>query len=188
MPAHLVALTTGSGIIVDKPILLIGRDLECDIQIDSRKVSRKHCIIAQVSDYLVVRDLGSTNGIRINGVRVKEGRLKLGDELTLGSLQYRVSLDGQAPISQSPENHKGHTLPTNAPEMDLENCEEPVALPEPQGVPAADRRNPSAWPAPKAPASPPLIHSEHPSSVIPEDPRLAPLSDVAPRRDLPPAS
>src|SRR5919197_5722024 len=93
MPAQLVALTEGPSIPLDKPILLLGRHPECDIQIDSRKVSRRHCCIAQVSDYLVVRDLGSTNGIRINGVRVLEGRLHAGDELTVGGHRYKVNWD-----------------------------------------------------------------------------------------------
>src|SRR6476660_5807180 len=86
MPAQLVALTEGPTILLDKPILLIGRHPECDIQLNSRKVSRRHCCIAQVKDYLVVRDLGSTNG-----VRVLEGKLKAGDELTVGNFKYQVS-------------------------------------------------------------------------------------------------
>src|SRR5262245_43874570 len=94
MPAQLVALNDGPSILLDKPILLIGRHPECDIQIDSRKVSRRHCCIAQVEDYLVVRDLDSTNGIRINGQRVVEGRLNPGDELTIGSHSYQVTWDG----------------------------------------------------------------------------------------------
>ena len=98
MPAQLVSLTDGPTLIVDKPVLLIGRHPECDIQIDSRKISRRHCCVAQVADYLVVRDLGSTNGIRINGIRVLEGRLNHNDELTIGGLRYRVCWE------QSPES------------------------------------------------------------------------------------
>lgn len=72
MFAQLVSLGDGPSILLDKPILLIGRDPECDVQIDSRKVSRRHCCIAQVNDYLVVRDLDSTNGIRINVLRFRK--------------------------------------------------------------------------------------------------------------------
>src|SRR5436305_15328181 len=93
MPAQLLALTEGPDILLDKPILLLGRHPECDIQIDSRKISRRHCCIAQVSDYLVIRDLGSTNGIRINGVRVLEGRLAAGDEVTIVNHRYQASWD-----------------------------------------------------------------------------------------------
>src|SRR5437588_4009932 len=99
MLAQLVSLGEGPSILLDKPILLIGRDPECDIQIDSRNISRRHCCIAQVNDYLVVRDLGSTNGVRVNGVRVLEGRLTSGDELTIGNHRYRVSWDSVAPAA-----------------------------------------------------------------------------------------
>src|SRR6187455_1694537 len=93
MPAQLLALSDGPSILLDKPILLLGRHPECDVQLNSRKVSRRHCCIAQVNDYLVVRDLGSTNGVRINGERVLEGKLRAGDELTVGNFRYQVFLD-----------------------------------------------------------------------------------------------
>src|SRR5438309_9466967 len=98
MPAQLMALNEGPSILLDKPILLLGRDLECDIRLDSRKISRRHCCIAQVADHLLVRDLGSTNGVRINGVRVIEGQLKAGDELMIGNYRYRVRWDSAGDI------------------------------------------------------------------------------------------
>jgi pSer/pThr/pTyr-binding forkhead associated (FHA) protein len=93
MPLHLLSLTDGPSILVDKPILLFGRHEECDVQLNSKKVSRRHCVLAQVNDYLVVRDLGSTNGVRINGERVAEGKLRPGDELQVGNFKYQVCAD-----------------------------------------------------------------------------------------------
>jgi len=134
MPAQLVALTEGPSILLDKPILLLGRHPECDIQVDSRKISRRHCCIAQVGDYLVVRDLGSTNGIRINGVRVLEGRLKPEDELTIGGYRYRVSWDalaaGARPADRPPHNSHARAGPVEEDEI-LEKCDEPVPLTDP---------------------------------------------------------
>jgi predicted component of type VI protein secretion system len=150
MPAQLLALTDGPSILLDKPILLLGRHGECDIQLNSRKVSRRHCCIAQVNDYLVVRDLGSTNGIRINGHRVLEGKLHSGDELTVGNFRYQVYLDsgGSAEVRALPP-----PIAAAPPLLDqLENADEPVPLddatvradgailkakPAPQGVRAA---------------------------------------------------
>ena len=135
MPAQLIALSEGPNILLDKPILLLGRHPECDIQIDSRKISRRHCCIAQVEDHLTVRDLGSTNGIRINGIRVQEGRLAPNDELTIGNSRYRVCWDVVGAAAE-PANLKERQEPiqgTRADVLDddvLESCEEPVALDE----------------------------------------------------------
>jgi pSer/pThr/pTyr-binding forkhead associated (FHA) protein len=93
MPAHLLSLADGPSILIDKPILLFGRHEECDVQLNSKKVSRRHCVLAQVNDYLVIRDLGSTNGVKINGERVAEGTLRPGDELQIGNFKYQVCGD-----------------------------------------------------------------------------------------------
>ena len=108
MPAHLLSLTDGPSILIDKPILLFGRHEECDVQLNSKKVSRRHCCVAQVNDYLVVRDLGSTNGVRINGSRVAEGKLVPGDELQIGNFKYQVCGDvlGRSNEHPAPEAYK----------------------------------------------------------------------------------
>ena len=64
MPKYLVSLTDGPSIMIDKPILLFGRHEECDVQLNSKKVSRRHCCIAQVNEHLVVRDLGGRGKTR----------------------------------------------------------------------------------------------------------------------------
>ena len=135
MPAQLVALNDGPNILIDKPILLLGRHPECDIQIDSRKISRRHCCIAQVDDYLVVRDLDSTNGIRINGIRVIEGKLHTGDELTVGNTRYRVTWEAEA--GRRPVRVQAPPPPITFDDDDdmLEECDEPVALPDPGARP-----------------------------------------------------
>jgi len=122
MPAQLLALTDGPSILLDKPILLLGRHGECDVQLNSRKVSRRHCCIAQVRDHLIVRDLGSTNGVRINGQRVLEGKLRGGDELTVGNFRYQVFLE-------APSTAAGPS-PVRLPSADddLESADEPVPL------------------------------------------------------------
>ena len=139
---QLVALTEGPNILLDKPIMLFGRTDECDIQIHSRKISRRHCCLAQVSDYLVVKDLGSTNGIRINGAKVMEGKLKAGDELTIGNHRYRVrwetadskSMALPRPASPSPPELDKRTVVADPEDELLESADEPVALPEPSQV------------------------------------------------------
>jgi hypothetical protein len=136
MPPQLVALNEGPSIQLDKPILLIGRHQECDIQLPSRKISRRHCCIAQVKDYLVIKDLSSTNGIRINGVRVQEGCLRPGDELAIGNYLYKVRWDAVAGVAAPAavaRDGKGNALPEAPGKDPLESCDLPVALDEPTG-------------------------------------------------------
>ena len=178
MPAQLIALDPGPSILLDKPILLLGRHPECDIQIDSRKISRRHCCIAQVSDYLVVRDLGSTNGIRINGLRIVEGRLSAGDELTIGNNRYKVAWDGVPSAPVPPPSPRKQTVRDPSPAADneddlLESCEEPIPLEEPSNGP--DRAAPLPPPAPRA--------IEEESLVLPDNLELMPRSDLFPKQE-----
>ncbi|HWE39128.1 MAG TPA: FHA domain-containing protein [Isosphaeraceae bacterium] len=95
MAARLVALDEGPDIQLDRAMLVVGRHPQCDARLDSIRVSRQHCCMTQGQNgELVVRDLNSTNGIRINGQRVSEGRLKPGDELSIAHIRYRLE-DGQ---------------------------------------------------------------------------------------------
>jgi pSer/pThr/pTyr-binding forkhead associated (FHA) protein len=172
MIAQLVALSDGSSILLDKPVLLIGRHPECDIQIESRKVSRRHCCVALVADYLVVRDLGSTNGIRINGVRVVEGRLKPGDELTIGSHRYQVRV-GPPESLDRPRARRVTPAPPGPEDDLLEECDDPVPLEEPESPPLqpVPARGDEGAPMP---AKPPA------SMIIPDQLDLAPASDIVP--------
>ena len=179
MPAQLVALSEGPNILLDKPILLVGRHQECDIQIPSRKISRRHCCIAQVDDHLVVRDLCSTNGIRINGIRVNEGNLKGGDELTIGNYRYQVDWSGQAaaplvaapaapPVAlPAPRTDLGPSLREH--KHSLDSGEEPIALADPEPPPRP------AFPGNGI--APQGFKDRPPSLHFPDNIRLAPLSD-----------
>ena len=90
MPPRLVALDEGPDIPLDRAMLVVGRHPQCDTRLDSIRVSRRHCCMSPDGDGIVVRDLGSTNGIRINGRRVEMGRLRPGDELSIAHIRYRL--------------------------------------------------------------------------------------------------
>ena len=93
MAVRLVSLGDGPPIQLDRPIVFIGRHPECDVCIDSRKISRRHCCIAQLEDKLILRDLGSTNGVQHNGRRVQEATLAPKDEITIADLEYQVVVE-----------------------------------------------------------------------------------------------
>jgi pSer/pThr/pTyr-binding forkhead associated (FHA) protein len=186
MPAQLLPLTDGPSILLDKPILLIGRHPECDIQIDSRKVSRRHCCIAQVGDCLVVRDLGSTNGIRVNGVRVVEGRVRAGDELTIGNSRFKVrwdalgaSVGGGARPAAAKEPRSAAAL--EVPDDLLENYDDPVALEEPKDSPMPQPLGRKPNPQPVNPPS----DAQSSRPILPDELELAPASDIFPSGPAP---
>ena len=90
MSIRLVALDEGSDISLDREMLVVGRHPQCDARLDSIRVSRRHCCMTPDNGEIVVKDLGSTNGIRINGQRVEKGRLRPGDELSIAHIRYRL--------------------------------------------------------------------------------------------------
>jgi pSer/pThr/pTyr-binding forkhead associated (FHA) protein len=90
MIARLVALDEGPDISLDRAMIVVGRHPACDARLDSLRVSRHHCCMTHDDGDVLVRDLGSTNGIRINGQRVEMGRLKAGDELSIAHIRYRL--------------------------------------------------------------------------------------------------
>ncbi len=94
MPARLVAIDEGPDILLNHPMVVVGRHPACDTRLDSLRVSRHHCCLTLEEGAVVVRDLGSTNGIRVNGMRVETGRLHPGDELSIAHLRYRFE-DGR---------------------------------------------------------------------------------------------
>lgn len=100
MSFRLIPLIRGSAptIVLQRPVLLIGRHQECDVRINSPKVSRRHCCLAMAYDRVLIRDLGSRNGVRVNGRVVDESRLYPGDELAIGPLLFRFEA-----IDENPE-------------------------------------------------------------------------------------
>ncbi len=71
---------------------VIGRGEEADLRLDDDGVSRKHAKLIRAAGGLVnVMDLGSTNGVFVNGAKVDLGLLQLGDTLELGpDVQLRL--------------------------------------------------------------------------------------------------
>jgi len=91
---------------------VFGRHADCDIRINNEGISRRHAEIVVTPDGLLVRDLDSSNGTFVNGERVTEKELKVGDEIRFDSLRFLVqnpalpdketAAKGKAP-SQSPQ-------------------------------------------------------------------------------------
>lgn len=117
MALYLVPVDQGRPIVLDKAVVFIGRHPECDVVLKhSRKVSRKHCCIAQVDSRVVVRDLGSMNGIRLNGEPVQhEATVRLGDEVTIGDVAYLLQTHEAVGRPRSPQPPNGRQAASAAP-------------------------------------------------------------------------
>jgi pSer/pThr/pTyr-binding forkhead associated (FHA) protein len=85
---------------LERPVTLIGRDVNADVQIDEPLVSRAHARIERRGDAFFVIDLGSTNYTRVNGTVITEQELKHGDEVIFGRARC-LFLIGPDPGSSS---------------------------------------------------------------------------------------
>lgn len=73
-------------IVLDKPVLSIGRRLDNDIVVDDTRVSRAHAQLRLRFGRYVVYDLGSTGGTFVNGIKIEECVLRAGDVISLGGI------------------------------------------------------------------------------------------------------
>ncbi len=74
--------------------ITIGRDTDNDVGGDNKLASRHHAIIQKIKDTYFIKDVGSTNGTFINGIRIpndKYVKLNPGDKISIGNMSLVVS-------------------------------------------------------------------------------------------------
>jgi len=81
--------------VLPNTVTIVGRQQHCDLCIPLSVVSRKHCEIDVDGEVLRVRDLGSRNGVLVNGKKVTEAVLKAGDKLQIGPVCFGVQIEGE---------------------------------------------------------------------------------------------
>jgi Protein of unknown function (DUF3662)/FHA domain len=84
-----LVLPTGERVVLGEHVLSVGRLPECNIVLADPNVSRTHAEIRPRGQGFLLADLGSTNGTRVNGVRVGEHLLQDGDEIAFGNTRMR---------------------------------------------------------------------------------------------------
>ena len=133
--------------------IVVGRDPTCDLSEADPLLSRRHAEFAISGDDIVVRDLGSRNGIYINGARTAEGTLQSGDVVRIGRLHMRY-IEDSAPLVAMPElvdDATGLVIPGPRPGP---SKPPPAATPGPPSASASQPRPAGASGAMPKPAPP----------------------------------
>ena len=105
MQAQLIPVDGGKPIRLTNDVMVVGRKRGvADICLNRGSVSKLHCVIVKTDGLLFVRDLGSTNGTKVNGQRITRGALLPGDELAFAGSKYRVHLGPDEPGTDAREN------------------------------------------------------------------------------------
>ncbi|MEZ6126059.1 MAG: FHA domain-containing protein [Planctomycetaceae bacterium] len=108
MVAVLQQLGGGRLIPIDRAVVLVGRSADCDVVIaSSQKISRHHCCLVQVDNSYYIRDLGSMNGVWVNGDRVNRDMImNSGDRICIGDVEFQfypnVRVEPRKPNSAAP--------------------------------------------------------------------------------------
>jgi pSer/pThr/pTyr-binding forkhead associated (FHA) protein len=105
MRVQLVPIDGGVPIEITKDLVLVGRKEDCDMQLDHKSISKLHCVIVKTDGLLLVRDLGSTNGTRVNGQRIRRAALLPNDQLNIASLRFKVEFSNEIELPVNPDEY-----------------------------------------------------------------------------------
>ncbi len=87
-------MSDGTEVTIDVDPVVVGRDEGAQIRLSDPEVSAAHCELRAVNEGVLVRDLGSTNGTFVAGLRVREGVITTRSELIVG--QSRITIEPTA--------------------------------------------------------------------------------------------
>ena len=83
---------TAEPVVIDLPSVIIGRLVDCHVQLAEPGVRDHHATIERRADGYYLRGLDSTNGVYVNGLAITEQRLASGDELEIGPVRIRFEI------------------------------------------------------------------------------------------------
>jgi len=90
---ELLPVGGGDPIPLIREVLTIGRRESCDICLRYPNVSGIHAQLSFRNGYWYIRDLNSTNGVKVQGVRIQEKLLHKGDEITIGKRKFIIDYE-----------------------------------------------------------------------------------------------
>ncbi len=107
MKSELIPLNGDPPIPITRDVTLIGRREYCDVVVSHPSLSKRHCLLVRTDGLLIVRDLISTNGTKVNGQRVMWAALLPNDRLTVGRYKFKVYLGSDDALSPSEQRRRG---------------------------------------------------------------------------------
>jgi pSer/pThr/pTyr-binding forkhead associated (FHA) protein len=99
---ELVPIGGGDAIPLISETMTIGRRESCDICLKFQNISGTHCELAFKNGVWHVHDLGSTNGVKVNGERTLRRPLRPGDEISVANHKYTIQY--QLPLGSTFED------------------------------------------------------------------------------------
>jgi pSer/pThr/pTyr-binding forkhead associated (FHA) protein len=173
MPFCLLPLDGGMPIVLDAPELILGRHPGCDrVLAGPDTVSRWHCRVEQRGHYVQVFDLGSANGVRVNGCRIEQDApLAPGDQLRLGGAEFVLALAGEAALAA----YERRATPPAVAELAVTQHVASVLLDD-----ASDLESP-----PPPPAQTAALPERFPAGIVPTAPENVPPPQTKPPPRLP---
>jgi pSer/pThr/pTyr-binding forkhead associated (FHA) protein len=176
--------STGQSVALSLPdrAYKVGRAPDCDLVLSDDDVSREHAAFERRWQGVFVRDLGSKNGLEIDGKKVRgEQRVHDGELITLGASQLRID---------DPEERYLRQMEADAREAPKKTAPAAPAVPAAAAAPAV-KEAPAAPPAPKPAAAPAAAAKPEPAPAPAAKPSDKPADDKAksdpPKADKPAA-
>jgi pSer/pThr/pTyr-binding forkhead associated (FHA) protein len=83
----------GTEIVIDQRRMMLGRGPGVDLAFDNPSMSRQHAVLEFVADGFRISDLDSTNGVEVNGKKVKSAHLRHGDRFALGDQTFQMLIE-----------------------------------------------------------------------------------------------
>jgi adenylate cyclase len=130
---ELVPVGGGDAIPLVSEVMTIGRRPSCDIRLNFQNISGTHCELALRHGVWHIRDLNSTNGVKVQGERTLRRPLRPGDEISIAGhkyvIQYRLAPNTKLEeiFAEEEENPFGQSL------MEKAGLEKPKGQRKPHG-------------------------------------------------------
>ena len=159
--------------------LIVGRDPACDVTHEDDLLSRRHAEFVVSADTVTVRDLGSRNGIYVNGLKTAERPIYPGDVVQIGPLRilyaHHVQSGGNLPEYVVPDRAMPGQRPAAPPLIVMQSSSPPTPWPPPKApTPAPGGAKPTSADEEQTQVLPPVNPAARPST--PGAPAQTPVS------------